>query len=54
MGITNGDILREIDGRKIQTADDMMSFLNTLKGASGMALLMQRGGKQQMLNYQFR
>ncbi len=54
MGITNGDILQGIDGRRIQTADDMMSFLNILKGASGMALLMQRGGKQQTVNYQFR
>jgi general secretion pathway protein C len=54
MGISNGDILQGVDGRRIQTADDMMSFLNTMKNASGMALSLQRGGKPQMLNYQFR
>lgn len=54
MGVANGDILQSVDGRKIHTADDMMSFLNTLKGASGMALSLQRGGKPQTLNYQFR
>jgi general secretion pathway protein C len=54
MGVANGDILQSVDGRRIQTADDMMSFLSTLKGASGMALSLQRGGKPQTLNYQFR
>lgn len=54
MGISNGDILQGVDGRKIQTADDMMAFLTTLKGASGMALSLQRGGKPQTMNYQFR
>lgn len=54
MGIVNGDILQMLDGRKIQTADDMVSLLNTLKGASGAALSLMRGGKQQTLDYQFR
>lgn len=54
MGIVNGDILQGVDGQKIQTADDMISFLNTLKGASGAAISLQRGGKPQTLNYQFR
>lgn len=54
MGIANGDILQGVDGRRIQTADDMMAFLNTLQSASGMALSLQRGGKPQMLKYQFR
>lgn len=53
MGIANGDIIQGVDGRRIQTADDMMSFLNTLKEASGTVLSLQRGGKQQTLNYQF-
>jgi general secretion pathway protein C len=54
MGIVNGDILQGADGRKIQTADDMVSLLNTLKGASGAALSLMRRGKQQTLDYQFR
>jgi general secretion pathway protein C len=54
MGIANGDILQSVDGRKVQTADDMMSFLSTLQGSSGMAISLQRGGKPQKLNYQFR
>jgi len=54
LGIVNGDIIQGVDGNRIKTADDMISFLNTLKGASGATLSLQRGGKSQTLSYQFR
>jgi general secretion pathway protein C len=54
MGIVDGDIIQGVDGRKIQTADDMTAFYETMKKGSGMALSLERGGKQQTLNYQFR
>jgi general secretion pathway protein C len=54
MGITSGDIIQEVNNRKIQTADDMMSLFNTFKNASTMALSIRRGGRQETLNYQFR
>jgi general secretion pathway protein C len=53
MGIVDGDIIQGVDNRKIQTADDMMTLFNTLKGASGMALTVKRRGNQETLNYQF-
>lgn len=54
MGVIDGDIIQGIDGRKIQTAEDVMSLFNTLKSASTMALSIRRGGRQETLNYQFR
>ena len=54
MGMVDGDIIQGVDNRKIQTADDMMSLFNTFKNASTMALSIQRGGRQETLNYQFR
>jgi type II secretion system protein C len=54
MAIAEGDIIQGVDSKSIRTADDMMSLLNTLKGASGMALSIRRAGKQETLNYQFR
>ncbi|MBW6486632.1 MAG: PDZ domain-containing protein [Syntrophobacterales bacterium] len=54
LGIVNGDILLGVDGNRIQTADDMISFLNTLKRAAGATLSLQRGGKPQTLSFQFR
>ena len=53
MGIVNGDIIREVNNRRIQTADDMMDLFNTLKSASGMSLTIKRRGNQETLNYQF-
>ncbi len=32
MGIMNGDIIQEVNSRKIQTADDVMGLLSTMKG----------------------
>lgn len=54
MGMVDGDILQGVDGRKIQTADDMMSLFNTLKNAPSLSLSIRRGGRQETLNYQFR
>ena len=54
MGIVDGDIIQGVDGRRIQTADDMTAFYEIMKKGSGMALSLERGGKQQTLNYQFR
>lgn len=54
MGIIDGDIIQSVDGRKIQTADDMNAFYETMKKASGMVLSLKRGETQQTLNYQFR
>jgi len=54
MGIVDGDIIQGVDGRRIQTADDMTALYETMKKAPGMALSLERGGKQQTLNYQFR
>ena len=31
MGVVDGDIIQEVNGRKIRTADDVMGLLNTIK-----------------------
>jgi len=53
MGIVNGDIIQEVNNRKIQTADDMTGLLNAMKSGSSLSLTVKRGGKQETLNYQF-
>ncbi len=54
MGIANGDIIQGVDGRPIKTADDMTSFINTLKEASNVVVSLKRQGREQTLNYQLR
>jgi general secretion pathway protein C len=53
LGITNGDIIQGVNDRPIKTADDMMQFYNTMKGASNLSLNIRRQGRQEKLNYVF-
>jgi len=53
MGIVNGDIIQEVNNRKIQTADDMTGLLTAMKSGSSLSLTVKRGGKQETLHYQF-
>ena len=54
MGIANGDIIQEVNNRKIQTADDLSGLLNTLKSTNDISLMVKRGGTPKTMNYQFR
>ena len=54
MGIANGDIIQEVNNRKIQTADDVMGLLNTVKSGASLSLGIKRQGKSETLSYQFR
>jgi general secretion pathway protein C len=54
MGIANGDIIQEVNNRKIQTADDLSGLLNTLKSTNDISLVVKRGGSPKAMNYQFR
>lgn len=53
MGIANGDIIQEVNNRKIRTADDVMGLLNTIKSGSSLSLGIKRREKSETLNYQF-
>lgn len=53
LGISNGDIIEGVNNQDIKTADDMMTFYNTMKGASNMSLNIKRQGRQEKLNYVF-
>jgi general secretion pathway protein C len=54
MGIANGDIIQEVNNRKIRTADDVSGLLSTLKSSSDMSLVVKRGENPRTMNYQFR
>lgn len=53
MGIMDGDIIQEVNGRKIQSADDVMGLLNTMRGGSSLAVTINRRGSKETLNFQF-
>lgn len=53
VGIANGDIIQEVNNRKIQTADDMTGLLNMLKSSPDLSLTVRRRGSPQTLNVRF-
>jgi general secretion pathway protein C len=53
MGIANGDIIQEVNNRKIRTIDDVMGLLNTLQSGAFLSLRIKRQERSEMLNYQF-
>jgi len=53
IGIVNGDIIQEVNNRKIQTADDMSGLLNMLKSNPDLSLTVRRRGSPQTLNVRF-
>ncbi len=53
MGVVDGDIIQEVNSRKIQTADDVMGLFNTIKVGRSHVPDHQTPGKQETLNYQF-
>ena len=54
IGLNNGDILQGINNRGIKTADDIMELYNVMKSGSGLALRINRQGRQETFNYVFR
>jgi len=53
MGMMDGDIIQEVNHQKIQTADDVMGLLSTVKSSSSLSLTVKRKGNLETLNYQF-
>lgn len=53
MGIANGDIIQEVNNRKIRTVDDVMGLLSTIRSGSSLSLGIKRREKSEILNYQF-
>jgi general secretion pathway protein C len=53
MGIANGDIIQEVNNRKIRTVDDVMGLLNSIRSGASLSLGITRRGKAEILNYQF-
>jgi len=51
MGIVSGDIIQEVNSRKIRTLEDVMGLLNTIRSGSSLSLGIRRREKSEMLNY---
>jgi general secretion pathway protein C len=54
LGLRNGDIVHEIDGRDIKSPDDVLEVYTKLKSGSQVAIQISRGGVKRAINYKFK
>ena len=54
LGLKNGDILHEVNGRPIKARDQILSLYKNLESGSRISLEIERKGKRKQISYQFR
>ncbi|MCW7752960.1 type II secretion system protein GspC [Desulfobotulus sp. H1] len=54
LGLENGDVIKGVNGREIQSVDDALTFYDQLRNASTVSLQVERGGTPQTLSYTIR
>ncbi len=52
MGLQNGDIVKGVNGKEIQSVDDALKFYDNLKSSASVELQIERKGEGLSLNYQ--
>jgi general secretion pathway protein C len=52
MGLQNGDIVKGVNGKEIQSVDDALKFYDNLKSSNAVELQIERKGDPLSINYQ--
>jgi len=53
MGLKNGDIVIDINNKKLQGADDLLQGVNLMQSGSNISLNIKRAGKPETIHYTF-
>ena len=53
LGLQNGDIIIDVNGKRMQTADDILQMVNIMQSGGSIALSLKRNGKAETINYSF-
>ena len=53
LGLQNGDIIIDVNGKRMQTTDDIMQMVNIMQSGGGIALSLKRNGNAETINYSF-
>lgn len=54
LGLKNGDVIKGLDGKQIKSPDDVLQMYEKLTVGSEVAIEVERGGEEQVINYTFR
>ncbi|MGA2525605.1 MAG: PDZ domain-containing protein [Smithellaceae bacterium] len=53
LGLQNGDIIIDVNGKRMQTADDILQLVNIMQSGGNITLSLKRNGKAETINYSF-
>ena len=53
LGLQNGDIIIDVNSKRMQTADDALQMVNIMQSGGSIALSLKRNGKVETINYSF-
>lgn len=53
MGLQNGDVVIDINNRRMQSADDLLQMMNLMQSGKSITLNIKRNGKMEAINYSF-
>jgi general secretion pathway protein C len=53
LGLQNGDIITEVNGNQMKSADDILQMVNIMQSGGSIALSLKRNGKAETINYSF-
>jgi general secretion pathway protein C len=53
LGLQNGDVIIDVNSKRMQTADDMLQLVNIMQSGGSIDLSLKRKGKIETINYSF-
>lgn len=53
LGLQNGDIIIDVNSKRMQSADDILQMVNIMQSGGSIALSLKRNGKAETINYSF-
>lgn len=53
LGLQNGDIIMDVNNKKLTSADDILQLLNTMQAGGSVSVNLMRNGKNETINYSF-
>jgi general secretion pathway protein C len=53
LGLQNGDIIIDVNSKRMQSADDILQLVNIMQSGGNIALSLKRNGKAETINYSF-
>lgn len=53
LGLQNGDVVTDVNGKKLESADDILQLVNVMQSGGSVSVNLMRNGQNETINYSF-